>query len=387
MKILYHHRIASKDGQYVHVEEMVKAFRRLGHEIIMVAPSVAENKEFGSEGGFVKSLKQHLPKAMYELMELAYSVIAYLKLAKAIKQHRPDVIYERYNLFLPAGVWAKKKFKLPFLLEVNAPLFDERKKYDGIALKRLAHWSESYAWRNADIALPVTQVLANRVMQESISADKIRVIHNGIDTDKFGNVPDAKMCKKELGLEGRLVLGFTGFVRDWHGLDKVVELLPIDNGEKRHLLVVGDGPARAAIEQRAAELGVSDQVTITGIVGRDRIPAYVSAFDIALQPDVVDYASPLKMFEYLALGRAIVAPDKDNIKEILEHEKNGYLFEADDTAAFLKATEYLCQDDVLRQRLAQQARETISQKNYTWLNNAKVVTGLFESLLEKHGSD
>ena len=387
MKILYHHRIASKDGQYVHIEEMVKAFRRLGHEIIMVAPSVAENKEFGSEGGFVKLLKQYMPKALYELMELAYSVVAYQKLAKAIKHHRPDVIYERYNLFLPAGVWAKKRFKLPFLLEVNAPLFDERKKYDGVALKGLARWSERYAWRNADIALPVTQVLANRVMQESISADKIRVVHNGIDTDKFSNVPDTNKCKNELGLDGRLVLGFTGFIRDWHGLDKVVELLTCHSGQKRHLLIVGDGPARESIEQRAVELGVSDQVTITGIIGRDKIPAYVSAFDIALQPDVVDYASPLKMFEYLALGRAIVAPDKDNIKEILEHEINAYLFRADDTTAFLEATERLCKDSELRQRLARQAQETINRKNYTWFNNAKVVTGLFESLLKNEQPD
>ncbi len=383
MKILYHHRIASKDGQYVHVEEMVKAFRNLGHEVIMVAPSVAEKNEFGSEGGFVKLLKQNMPKALYELLELAYSVVAYQKLVKAIRQHRPDVIYERYNLFLPAGVWASKRYKLPFLLEVNAPLFDERSKYDGIALKRLARWTERCAWRNADLVLPVTQVLANRVMQENIPPERIRVVPNGIDADKFGEVLDSEMCKRELGLEGRLVLGFTGFIRDWHGLDKVVDLLSVENGDKRHLLVVGDGPARAAIEQRAAELSVSDQVTITGVVKRDKIPAYVSAFDIALQPDVVDYASPLKMFEYLALGRAIVAPDKDNIKEILEHKKNGYLFKADDTTAFLDATEQLCRNNELRQGLAQQARETIFNKDYTWLNNAKVVTGLFESLLAK----
>ncbi len=73
-KILYHHRIASKDGQYVHVEEIVNALTAQGHEIIMVAPRVAENSEFGSEGGWVSKLKQKLPKALYEFIEFFYAV-------------------------------------------------------------------------------------------------------------------------------------------------------------------------------------------------------------------------------------------------------------------------------------------------------------------------
>ncbi len=349
----------------------------------MVAPSVSEKKEFGSEGGFVKSLKQHMPKAIYELMELAYSLVAYRKLAKAVKQHRPDVIYERYNLFLPAGVWVKKKFKLPFLLEVNAPLFDERGKHDGIALKRLARWTERYAWRNADVVLPVTQVLANRVMQENISADRIRVIPNGIDIDKFGEVPDSEKCKRMLGLDGRLVLGFTGFIRDWHGLDKVVDIVAKDVDHKRHLLIVGDGPARESIEKRAINLGVQDRVTITGIVGRDDVARYVSAFDIALQPDVVDYASPLKVFEYLALGRAIVAPDKENIREILVHQNNALLFDNANMKSFFVAIEQLCENEQLRQRLAQNAKSAIHERGFTWINNVTKVVFLFDALLKK----
>lgn len=381
MKILYHHRIASKDGQYVHVEEIIKALRNLGHEVIIVAPSVSEDKEFGSDGGFVKTLKGLMPAAIYELMEFAYAFYAYRKLGKAIRKHKPDVIYERYNLFFPAGIWAKRKFKLPLLLEVNAPLFEERLRYNGIALKSLAKWSERYVWCGADRVLPVTQVLAKNVMAEGVKEDHITVIPNGIDLDKFGDVPDMDTAKEALGLSRRVVLGFTGFVRDWHGLDKVVDILKNDSQEKRHLLVVGDGPARTSIERRAVELGVQDQVTITGIVNRDAVAAHVATFDIALQPDVVDYASPLKMFEYLALGRAIIAPDKANIKEILEHRKNGYLFDCDSMDAFLSGIEELCQDADLRNSLADGARESIFEKNFTWENNAKIIIRQFNQLL------
>lgn len=383
MKILYHHRIASKDGQYVHVEEIIKALRNLGHEVIIVAPSVAEDGDFGSEGGFVKMLKRRMPAALYELMEFGYSFHAYRKLGKAIRKHKPDAIYERCNLFLPAGVWAKRKFRLPLLLEVNSPLFEERSKYNGIALKRLAKWSERYVWRGADRVLPVTHVLASKVMAEGVPEERITVIPNGIDLDKFGEMPDSEAAKAKLGLSGRVVLGFTGFVRDWHGLDKVVDILKTDSGEKRHLLVVGDGPARASIERRAAELGVSDQVTITGIVKRDAVAAHVATFDIALQPDVVDYASPLKMFEYLALGRAIIAPDKENIKEILEHGKNGYLFNADSNEAFLIGIEELCRDGELRRHLAIGARASIFERNFTWRHNAETIVKQFGELLRR----
>jgi glycosyltransferase involved in cell wall biosynthesis len=384
MKILYHHRIASKDGQYVHVEEIVKALRKLGHEVIIVAPSITETKEFGSEGGIVKTLKSIMPTALYEIMEFSYSLYAYRKLNKAIREHKPDVIYERYNLFMPAGIWAKRKFRLPLLLEVNAPLFEERVKYNSIVLKTLAKWTERYTWRGADCVLPVTEVLARKVFSEGVHQKRITVIPNGIDLDKFGEMPNSEEAKAKLGLSERVILGFTGFVREWHGLDKVVDILKNNTREKRHLLIVGDGPARASIERRAAELGVSDQVTITGVVKRDEIATYVATFDVALQPDVVDYASPLKMFEYLALGRAIIAPDKDNIKEIVQHKKNGYLFKSGSNEAFINGIEELCHDTELRQRLSIAARATIFERNFTWGHNAKTISNVFDELLDRY---
>lgn len=380
MKILYHHRIASKDGQFVHIEELTHSLKKRGHEIIMVGPAVVESDAFGGEGGMISWLKKRMPGFVYELMEFAYAGVAYYKLRKAVLEHRPDCLYERYNLYMPAGVWIKRKFKLPMLLEVNAPIFEERGKYHGIALPRLARWTEVFTWRGADKALPVTQVLAQRVVDAGVPRERIDVIHNGIDYGKFGTVPDTEAAKAKLGLSGRVVLGFTGFMREWHGLERVVELIAADVTGARHLLLVGDGPARAGIEQRARDLNVSDRVTITGVVKRDDVASYVAAFDVALQPDVVDYASPLKLFEYLALARPVVAPDKANIREVLIHEKNALLFKADDPAAFTAAIARLADDAALRARLAQAARSTIEQGGFTWDHNAQRVEALFVKL-------
>lgn len=384
MKILYHHRTRSKDGQYVHIEEMITAFRAQGHEVIIVAPPSAETEDFGSDAGLVATLKRYLPKWFYELMELSYSLVAYRRLAKAVKQHRPDVLYERYNLFLPAGVWLARKYKLPMLLEINAPILEERSKYDGLALTKLARWSQAYCWKNADVVLPVTRVLGDIVAAYGVPEERIVVIPNGINGERFDADIDVGAAKKALGLENVLVLGFTGFVRDWHGLDKVIAMIAQDSPHaRRQLLVVGDGPERAVLEQQARTLGIADRVRFTGVIGRDEVAQYVAAFDIALQPAVVAYASPLKLFEYLALGKAIVGPAQPNLREILTHEHNALLFDPNDGDGLSKVIARLSDDAPLREKVARNARSAIADQKLTWHENALRVVSLFNGLLKR----
>jgi glycosyltransferase involved in cell wall biosynthesis len=381
VRILYHHRTRSKDGQYVHIEEMITALRGLGHEVIIVAPPSAEAESFGSDAGLVAVLKRTLPKWFYELMELGYSLVAYRRLAKAVRKYKPDCLYERYNLFLPAGVWLARRFRLPMLLEVNAPILEERSRYDGLSLKKLARWSQAYCWKNANLVLPVTQVLGDIVASYGVDPKKIVVIPNGINSERFQLNPDVDAAKRALGLDGRLVLGFTGFVRDWHGLDKMLDLIAKDPpGSHRHLLVVGDGPARPGLERQAKELGIANRVTFTGIVERDDVARYVNAFDIALQPAVVAYASPLKLFEYLALGKAIVGPAQPNIEEILRQDYNAVLFDPADPNGLAGAVSRLCSDHALRTRVAENAQRTIADMELTWGENARKVARLFEGL-------
>ncbi len=383
MKILYHHRIRSKDGQYVHLEELVGALRRRGHEVCVVGPAAMEETAFGSDAGLVAWLKRHLPQALYELAEWGYDRVAYRRLAKAVAAFRPDVLYERYNLFLTAGVRAKRRFGLPMLLEVNAPLFDERKAFGGIALESLARGTERAAWRGADVVLPVTRVLADTVQREAGGDVAVAIVPNGINVEHFAGPFDTAAVRRRWRLDGKLVLGFTGFVRDWHALDRVVDAIAQDPPDHpRVLLVVGDGPARAALEAQAGRLGVSSRVIFTGVVPRADVPAHVASFDIALQPAVVAYASPLKLFEYLALGRAIVAPSTPNIREVLEHERNALLFDAESPAAMVAAIERLTADAALRARLSAGARATIAERGFTWDRNAERVTALFERLLQ-----
>jgi glycosyltransferase involved in cell wall biosynthesis len=382
MKILYHHRTASRDGQAVHIDEMIDALQELGHEIVIVAPNSNVAPSFGGSIGWVDWIRARLPKTLYELLELGYSLLAYRQLAQAIRASKPDVIYERYNLFLLAGIWAQRRFHLPLLLEVNAPLAEERMTHGGLAQPALAQWAQRWVWRNADHVLPVTQVLAGFIERAGVAADRITVIHNGINLAHFANTLSASAAKSKLGLDDRFIFGFTGFIRDWHGLDRIVSWIAANRQTHPalHLLIVGDGPARPALERQAQTLGISDRVSFTGVVARAEIPALVKAFDIALQPAVVDYASPLKLFEYLALGCAIVAPRQPNLEEILHDGENALLFDATQPAALETALNRLVTDATLRTRLALGAQQTIRTGGFTWLENARRVTALAAQL-------
>jgi len=377
VRVLFHHRIASRDGQAVHIEELIAALQRQGHETILVGPPGLMATGFGGSSKWVDAIKRCIPGALYELLEIAYSLRAFLRLRTAVRTHRPDVVYERFSLFLFAGIWMRRLYGVPLLLEVNAPLFEERAKNDGLRLHALGRWAQRLLWNRADHVLPVTAVLGRIVAEYGVPPARITVIPNGIDPRRFDAVPDRAVSRAALGLPNRLILGFTGFIRGWNAVHRLIDFVARMRDQlDLHILVVGDGPARTSLQDHAHTHGVTDRLTIAGIVERDDISRYVAAFDIAVLPGVTSYSSPLKLFEYLQLGRAIVAPDMENIREILTDEQNALLFHPTREGAMEEALQRLAKDATLRARLGHAARQTIAARSLTWDHNAEQVVTL-----------
>ena len=349
---------------------MIKAIQREGVHVCLVGPHRVDAMK-PARG------KQLLPKTLYELLELGYSGLELFKLSAAILRERPDAIYERANVYTLSGFWASRLFSLPFLLEVNAPLAEERREFGGLALPAVARWSEEAAWRGAHHVLPVTKVLAGFIERAGIPKSRITVTCNGVDLEKFSDVPPLDQSSLPATFKPDLVLGFVGYVRAWHGLPQVVDLLAHDPSlREAGLLVVGDGPGTPDLLRHARELGVDGRVHVTGLVERDAMAPYIDMFDIALQPEVTAYASPLKLFEYMALGRAIIAPDAPNIQEILTHDLDALLFEPNNPASLAEAVRRLALDPGLRQRLGQAAADKIRTEDITWSRNARRVISL-----------
>ena len=367
MRIVYSHRIQSRDGQGVHVEAIVAALRDAGHTVLVVGPSFYDQAAFGGESRWVALIRRCLPGALSELAELAYNAPAYWRLRRACRDFKPDLLYERYNLFYLAGALVARQQRLLFYAEVNAPLAAERTRHGSLRLQKLARLTERFVWRSADRVMAVTGVLRDMVAAAGAPASRIEVTQNGIDPARFAP-------PRPRG-DGPIVLGFVGFVRDWHGLGSVIDALASEAGTELRLTIVGEGPARSALQRQAAALGIAERVVFTGGGAHEAVRELVAGFDIALQPRVVAYASPLKIFEYMAAGRAIVAPDQPNIREILEHGRTALLFDPGEPGGAWQAITRLVADPGLRARLGEAARAEIQRRNFTWRGNAdRIVT-------------
>lgn len=384
LRILYHHRIASKDGQITHIEEMVAALRALGHEVLVIGPTVhQQDSGEGGSAGWVGRLKATLPGALYELAEASYSLLAYRRLARAVRQFRPDVIYERYALYQPAGVWVSRRTGVPLLLEVNAPYAIARRKYNQLRLGRLADAFERYTFKGATQLFPVTRVLGDMLVGMGVQPGRIRVIPNGINPDDFKHLPTVDAAKSRHGLGGRTVIGFIGFVREWDQLDRIVNWLagrPAD--DPATLMVVGDGPVRGALEAQARRLNIAHKLVFTGVVPRTAVPAAAMAFDIALQTALVPYASPLCLFEYMAMGKAIIAPDQPNHHEVLVAGTDCDMYAPTDAQGIEHRLEALIADPQRRERLGQRARQALTERGYLWAGNAQRVAAAATAVLQ-----
>ena len=341
------------------------ALRQLGHEVLVVGPALYDRAAFGSESGALRIVREYAPRAVLEFAELAYNIPAYRRLQRNCLTFDPDLIYERYNLYYLAGSLVHHLLGIPLILEVNAPVCEERSRHGGLGLKPLAAALQRWVWRSADRVFAVTGVLRQMIVAAGVEPDRVMVVPNAIDPAMFPASP------YRTSPEAEVTIGFVGFIRDWHGLDQLIEGLAHNRGETPvRLIVVGDGPARAALQQQAAALGVGDLVEFAGLQPRAAVQGLIQRFDIAVQPSVVPYASPLKIFEYMACGRAIVAPDQPNIREILSDGKNALLFDPGQPGALWRAIRRLADDCRLREELGSAARHTLEAAGYSWRCNA-----------------
>lgn len=376
MNILYHQRTKSRDGQSVHIRALIAALRARGHRVEEWALSPGDDGAMGSEGGPAGRLLSRAPRALYELGEHAYGPLAAGRLTAAGRRLGADLVYERYALGNTAGLRAARRLGVPLLLEVNSPLARERAEHENLVFRRWAAHSERRLLQQADRVLCVTRVLADLIVEAGAPRPQVAVVRNGADLARY----PAPVFR---GGEA-VVIGFVGFVRAWHKVEDLVEALAApEMPAGARLLVVGDGPARADIEARARELGVVERVAVTGAVAHERVPELVAGMDICVQPAATPWAAPLKLPEYMAAARAVVAPDQENLRELLTHGRDALLFLPGSSAALREALVRLARDPALRERLGREARATVEREKLTWDGAAERVEVIAATCLGK----
>jgi glycosyltransferase involved in cell wall biosynthesis len=375
-RILYHHRTGGGDAQGIHIAKMIQAFRDLGHEVDVVGVvNPGESATPGRLHRWLTPVRDRLPRWLYDGLSLAYNLYGFVTLARAIRRRRPDLLYERYALNTLCGIWASRCFHVPIALEVNAPLYQEQRDLGGLALHRVARATQRWICSSATRTFVVTRRLGEILQADGVPAAKLTVLPNGIDPAEFDPATSGREMRDRYGLDGHVVIGFVGWFRAWHGLELLLEAFA-EAGLARHdaaLLLVGDGPALPALRRQVDAHGLEKNVIFTGAVPREEIAPHIAAFDIAVQPGATDYASPMKLFEYMAMARCIVAPAQANVREVLVDGVTARLFPAGDRGALAVALRELAEAPAARARLGQRAWAEVDARGYLWSANARRV--------------
>lgn len=267
------------------------------------------------------------------------------RLSEIIPQIKPDVLHAHSpSLNAIAALRAGKKFGIPVVYEVRAfwedAAVDHGTSTEGGLRYRLTRALETHALKQADAVTTICEGLRRDIVARGIPADKITVIPNAVDIDKFavGGVADQDL-KTRLGLQGARLIGFIGSFYAYEGLDILLRAVPALTAERPDLrvLLVGGGPEDARLRQLAKDLDIVDKVVFTGRVPHEQVQMYYDLLDVLVYPRLsmrlTDLVTPLKPLEAMAQGRVLAASDVGGHKELIVDGKTGVLFKADDPQA------------------------------------------------------
>ena len=371
MRILYHHRTLADGAEGIHIQEMIEAFQDLGHVVSVKALVEPEARGQGG-GGFWGRVKAFLPHATFELAAMAYNLVDFVAFGRAIDREKPDLVYKRHAIYDIGAVLAARRRRVPVVLEINCPYSSpQHRRFERVRFPRLARFFEARAVDAATVAAVVSSPLGDYIRQLTRHPDRVLVVPNGANPRRFTPAPASASLEWHPRRHRGLVVGWAGILRDWHRVDLLIEA--VARLPAATLLIVGDGPDRARLEQLAQSIGIIDRLTITGRVSHAEMPRYVAAFDVAVAADDrTGYASPMKILEYMAMAKAVVAPRLPNIEDLIDEGADGLLFEPGDALSLASILQRLASDEDLRVRLGRRARSKIEGER-NWRRNAETV--------------
>jgi glycosyltransferase involved in cell wall biosynthesis len=379
MRIIYHHRTQLDDAQGIHVRAMVRAFRELGHEVEVV--SLVDSPSSRVARAQKRSWRidtERLPRVLYDALSLGYNLYGYHHLARAIREQKPELIYERYAPNTFCGVLASRRVGVPLLLEINAPWIEHSPSGEPPHFQQLARRLERWVCSNSTHTIAVTAALKQLLVEDGVPERQVTVMHNAVDPLIFHPDVSGDEVRRRYRLNSHIVAGFVGWLRDWHGLEGLIEAFHASELIARGLrvLIVGAGPSFQGVQQRVHALGLEDKIILTGPVAHHQVPGHIAALDIALQPRATAYACPMKLVEYMAMGRCIVAPDQPNIRELVSDRVTARLFPANDLRILVDLIFELMAAPAERASLGRNAKRALVERSLTWRTNAARAIGL-----------
>lgn len=392
MQFIYHHRTAGRGGEGVHITSVVNALKAAGHRVDLVSPprsnplrptaSAPLDKGAADASGIVRLWKWiscSCPQFLFELIELSYNFYAAARLLPRLCRRAPSVYYGRHAFFLCAGTFLARAFGKPVILEVNEVAGIPRARSQTFV--RLARWLELQTFSRADEIITVSAFLQREVLRLGGREGHVHVVPNAIDPSAYRRTGQGAKIRERLGLSGTSILGFVGWFDRWDRLDRLIDLLKELHGDypALRLLLVGDGPVARELAERVEREGLGEFVVLSGPVAHSKVPDYIDAMDICILPDATEFCSPLVLFEFMAMGKPVIVPDVEPLKEVLTHAATGWIIDRRDPTALRRAVERFLNDPALGRRIGHAARASVFRE-HTW----SAVATFIEQLAMRH---
>jgi len=399
--------LASDVGDVIPVKYTLRGLREAGHHISLLAlrgrsvtgmddisnPDTLWYAPLGLTGARLFMLLESGVRRLQRELRLPYfAFFDSYRFYEACHRCLPryDLCHEHNGLLSVGAALACFQMQIPYVLTVSAdPLLELTLL--GRPLRGLralvAAWEARITYKLAKKIICVSEPAKQHLVETwQVDPEKITVMPNGVDVGLFGQLYDSQSVRVQLGLTDAPVVMFVGGFHIWHGLDLLVESFAqvLQKFPEAKLSLVGDGPARPVVEQKIAELGVATAVIITGLVPHARVPAMLAAADVVAIPyprlPKELWFSPLKLYEYMAAGKAIVASRAGQIAEVIQHGHTGILVEPGDVDEFGQAIIELLKDPAERERLGRNARRQAIEQ-HSWEQYIKRLEEIYLSVL------
>ena len=278
-------------------------------------------------------------------------------------------VWQHHQAFHDAGFRLAERYGRPLVLHVDAPVVWEASRW-GVARPGWGRWVERFGelpqMHRADLVTCPSEEVAEEVRQRGVEDARVMVTPGGVDVQAFHPGVSGQTVRRQHGLEGKLVVGWTGSFRRFHGLDTALEAFAELQRQRpaTALLLVGDGFERQRLEHRATELELRN-VVFTGTVAHQDMPRHVAAMDVAVVLAPVGqgfHYSPMKLREYMSSGRAVVAARVGEISRFLADGSAAVLVAPNDTVALTRALVDLHDQPEKRQDLGSAARRRMEDE-------------------------
>ncbi|WP_050532727.1 glycosyltransferase [Pseudaestuariivita atlantica] len=366
--------VFGEKGASIHIQEMMRAFGKLGHDVRAIAAKRGESLDATLQVEEVKTAVAGTTRAEKEQAAMAQADAIQARLCALYRDWPFDMIYERYSLWSAAGCRAARKLGVPVVTEVNAPLVLEQAAFRSLVREDEARAIEAEVLRSSTALAAVSRQMAKYLTDAGADPARVHVIGNAVDTKHFHAATfDADLPTIP---DDAFVVGFTGSLKMWHGVDTLMSAFQAFQAvePRAHLLVCGDGPKRGWIDGFVAGAGLQDKVTMAGWVNHADLPGSIARMDVATAPYPASedhYFSPLKLYEYLAMGRPVLASDIGQTAELLTGSEAALLLPPGDATALADALHILSGDPARLARMS--AAAAAEGARHDWTDNAAEV--------------